>query len=326
MNAMQSLNDIVSKLDHVYDAVLSSEMDEALKQALREIIVEGEKANSYGYHMKTNKLIDGLVPFIQSDKPLSKEIVCDLFLSVLDATRDELNKRATTLLTKTRVKNILKNNIADNSTLPFEKNVEGWSIRCIYTPDSRWGDHYSQLRSTYGVGDYGALTGISKDMVVGIAYRWRTTWRNETEDQNLDFSRFLKSQEIDRICQRFGIVFEIAKDPFTPFMDQTCKAMGGYEAMLKSLKKQFENTPYSAEKLIGKICRIHIVHDDQDFGFELFVNQARSSSQDVASGLILGFGVNFHQITVEQWNSVRDLIVGAFKSLQSLREQETIPK
>jgi hypothetical protein len=334
VSARQLLNDILEKLDHIYDQVTQSEREETSKQALHEIVLEGEKPGSYGYHMKTGKLIDRLVPFLQNDKPLDKETLGDLFLSVLDATRGELEGKASILQVKNRVKEIL-NNISTNCGLsedlrkevleghaPIVRELDGWSIRCAYTP--HFGDAYSYLLNVYGAGDYGALRGVSKDLVVTIGHRWRSpnpTYNDIKDYLKLDFPGFLKIPRIEKLCQRFGIRFRIV----SPFGggNWSQEAKGGYEAMLETLNGVLKNTPYSAEKLIGNLREINIFHDDSDFGFELFATETRTSDKDVAAGLILGFGVNFHQITLEQWNEVKNLVLGAFESLQTLREQET---
>jgi len=321
-------NGILDSFDEIYSPSTKAEEIQARREELIARVKESEKGDSYGYHMKTTKLIDILVPFMDEGGAVSRAELTNLFLSLLDLTRPELEQRTRTKLTKNRLEPHFQSIVRaegflaidsedsrDKKHPPYSKAVGEWEVTFGYFPE------YVPHHNLYG--SRGIAPQAGSEISLSARYLGET-YRPDygRESPGPDLLGFLKSPEAAQLARMYGIRYQPGK-PDRSFRTPDRIARGDYDAIIKDLEKELENTPYSAEKRIKEISSIDVFHEDEGLSIHLMARAVpKDSFRDTTSmrqTIALVVGGDFSRVTEPRWEEFKKATLVALKGLETLK-------
>ncbi|MDG6900149.1 MAG: hypothetical protein JRM88_06265 [Nitrososphaerota archaeon] len=330
MDRVELVSKILDSFDRIYSDPSTEESAEALKEALAGFVQKKETPDSWGFHIKTNKLVDLLVPFMLNDKPsVSREEVTRLFFAILDASPEEIKSRVASQVRQDRLPSLVMdvakkfsfNDFApsderDRAIKPpqrvFVRSIDGWDLVLSFFPERI----YHHLVYGYYPA-YRSYPQINQKLMLSL----RRVEEASRDPRRLSLDRFLKSPELDELAGRYGISYHTG-DSFGRSSEH--KAQGGYQEMMKSLAKELERTPYSAEKLIQAArCPVHVIWGKGGLSLHLAANDNYVTDTYNEDGVnrrnvVLVLGFDLEHVPREDWSEFKKAVPAAVRSLRYL--------
>jgi hypothetical protein len=336
MALAEQISQIMDSFDEIYSSPTTEERILATREALLLTVHQKEQPDSWGFHIKTNKLIDLLVPFMDSKQGVvDREELTRMFLAVLDTSPDEIESKVGQQIMVDRlipqIDSSAKHFGLDNfrpskerdreSKLPthlYTKVIDGWELSLLYFPD------YIYHHLIYG--SYNVEPQIKQSLVLSLRRLEKIDYDNRFKGRLFKLDEFLKSREVDELARKYGVSYYIAGkfDRLTRH-----EGHGGYERMVKDLAEELTNTPYSADKLIKNVqCPIDIFREEDGLSFHLvakdtWIKDSYDDKPESRRNLGLALGVDFLKVSRERWQEFKKLVPTALRALSYLQDFPT---